>query len=159
MTITRRHALAVFAMFAEAIASTRVADAQTPAAPRAPIKFDLPNLAMDDWEVTISHVDYAPGRVGSAHRHAGFVLAYVLKGEVMTRISGQGPAKIYKVGELFFEPPGSIHEESANPSQTEPAQLLAMIFAKKGSTLTTPVSRGGNESSEREELISAAPRA
>ena len=86
-------------MFAELIASARDAGAQTPAAPpRAPIKFDLPNLSMDDWEVTISHVDYPPGRVGSAHRHAGFVLAYVLKGEVMTKISGQGPAKIYKVG-------------------------------------------------------------
>ena len=104
-------------------------------------KHDLPNLTMDDWEVTISHVDYAPGRVGVAHRHAGFVLAYVLKGEIMTKISGQGPAKNYKVGEMFFEPPGSTHEESGNVSKTEPAQLLAMIFAKKGSTLTTPVQK------------------
>ena len=145
MTMTRRHALAVFGMFAELMASAPDAEAQTTAAPRAPIKFDLPNLSMDDWEVTVSHVDFAPGRVGSAHRHAGFVLAYVLKGEVMTRISGQGPAKIYKAGEMFFEPPGAVHEESANASQTEPAQLLAMIFAKKGSTLTTPVSRGDKE--------------
>ncbi len=108
MTMTRRDAVAAVAVFAELIASARDAGAQTPAAPpRAPIKFDLPNLSMDDWEVTISHVDYPPGRVGSAHRHAGFVLAYVLKGEVMTKVSGQGPAKIYKVGEMFFEPPGS----------------------------------------------------
>ena len=145
--MTRRDAVCAFTMFAELITAAREAEAQTLAAPpRAPIKFDLPNLSMDDWEVTISHVDYPPGRVGSAHRHAGFVLAYVLKGEVMTKISGQGPAKIYKVGEMFFEPPGAVHEESGNPSQTEPAQLLAMIFAKKGSTLTTPVTgRGGNE--------------
>jgi quercetin dioxygenase-like cupin family protein len=147
VTITRRDAFAAFAVLAELIVSERDAGAQTPAAPpRVAIKFDLPNLSMDDWEVTISHVDYPPGRVGSAHRHAGFVLAYVLKGEVMTKISEQGPAKIYKVGEMFFEPPGSVHEESGNPSQTEPAQLLAMIFAKKGSTLTTPVTgRGGSE--------------
>jgi quercetin dioxygenase-like cupin family protein len=145
--MTRRDAVSAFAVFAGLIAAAQDTQAQAPAAPpRAPIKFDLPNLSMDDWEVTISHVDYAPGRVGTAHRHAGFVLAYVLKGEVMTRVSGQGPAKIYKVGEMFFEPPGSVHEESGNPSQTEPAQLLAMIFAKKGSTLTTPVTgRGGNE--------------
>ena len=147
MTMTRRDAVSAFAVFAGLIAAARDAGAQTPAAPpRAAIRFDLPNLSMDDWEVTISHVDYPPGRVGSAHRHAGFVLAYVLKGEVMTKISGQGPAKIYRVGEMFFEPPASVHEESGNPSQTEPAQLLAMIFAKKGSTLTTPVpGRGGNE--------------
>ena len=141
--MTRRDAVSALTVFAGLSATACDATAQTAVAPpRAPIKFDLPNLSMEDWEVTISHVDYAPGRVGSAHRHAGFVLAYVLKGEVMTRISGQGPAKIYKAGEMFFEPPGSVHEESANPSQTEPAQLLAMIFAKKGSTLTTPVSRG-----------------
>ena len=147
MMMSRRDAVSAFAMFAGLVSAAHDADAQTPAAPpRAPIKFDLPNLSMDEWEVTISHVDYAPGRVGSAHRHAGFVLAYVLKGQVMTRVSGQGPAKIYKVGEMFFEPPGSVHEESGNASQTEPAQLLAMIFAKKGSTLTTPVTgRGGNE--------------
>ena len=142
--MTRRTALAAFAMFTEIIASTRDAEAQTPGSPpRAPVRFDLPNLAMDDWEVTVSHVDFAPGRVGSAHRHAGFVLAYVLKGEILTKVSGQGPAKLYKAGEMFFEPPGSVHEESANASKTEPAQLLAMIFAKKGSTLTTPVGRGG----------------
>jgi quercetin dioxygenase-like cupin family protein len=145
MMMSRRDAVAAFALFAEMVASATDAGAQTTAPlQRAPIKFDLPNVTMDDWEVTVSHVDYPPGRVGTAHRHAGFVLAYVLKGEVMTKISGQGPAKIYKTGEMFFEPPGATHEESGNPSKTEPAQLLAMIFAKKGSTLTTPVAgRGG----------------
>jgi quercetin dioxygenase-like cupin family protein len=145
MEMTRRDAVAAFALFADLVASARDAGAQTAPPPtRASIKFDLPNLTMDDWEVTISHVPYAPGRVGVAHRHAGFVLAYVLKGEVMTKISGQGDAKIYKTGDMFFEPPGAVHEESGNPSKTEPAELLAMIFAKKGSTLTTPVAgRGG----------------
>ena len=47
---------------------------------------------------------------------------------------------------MFFEPPGSVHEQSAKASQTEPAQLLAMIFAKKGSTLTTPVNPGARPS-------------
>jgi quercetin dioxygenase-like cupin family protein len=138
--------VSAFAVFAGLIAA-RDTDAQTPVTqPRAPIKFDLPNLTLDDWEVTVVHVDFPPGRLGSAHKHAGFVLAYVLKGEVMTRISDQGPAKIYKAGEMFFEPPGSVHEESGNPSKTEPAALLAMIFAKKGATLTTPVGgRGAGE--------------
>src|SRR5258706_12035399 len=50
----------------------------------------VPNLSLDDWEVTVSHVDYAPGRVGTPHKHAGFVLAYVLEGNVVAKISGQG---------------------------------------------------------------------
>ena len=147
--MTRRDAVASFALFAELFASSRHADAQTPAGPAAPpslppvFKHDLPNLTMDDWEVTVSYVDYAPGRVGAAHRHPGFVLAYVLEGAVIARISGQGDEKTYTAGQMFYEQPGATHEVSKNASQTQPARLLAMIFAKKGSTLTMPVQGRG----------------
>jgi quercetin dioxygenase-like cupin family protein len=146
MMITRRDAVASFALFAEFVASCRLADAQTQAAPATPsaatprppvFKHDLPNLTLDDWEVTVSYVDYAPGRVGAAHHHAGFVLAYVLEGAVIAKISGQGEEKTYMTGQMFYEQPGATHEVSKNASQTQPAKLLAMIFAKKGSTLTT----------------------
>ena len=149
MMMTRRDAVASFALFAELLASGRPADAQTQAGPAAPaslppvFKHDLPNVTMDDWEVTVSYVDYAPGRVGAAHRHPGFVLAYVLEGAVVARISGQGEEKTYTAGQMFYEQPGATHEVSKNASQTQPARLLAMIFAKKGSTLTTPVQGRG----------------
>ena len=100
-------------------------------------KHDLPNIAMDDWEVTVSTVDFPPGRVGKVHHHAGFVLAYVLEGNVVTKVSGQGE-KTYRPGEMFFEPPGSTHEVSQNASESQPAKLLALIFAKKGVPLTMP---------------------
>ena len=140
MLMSRRDAVAAFALFAEMLASTRDADAQTPAAaPRPPLfVHDLPNLSLDGWEVTVSHVDYPPGRVGAVHHHAGFVLAYVLEGSVVAKVSGQGEEKIYTTGQMFYEQPGATHEVSKNASQTVPAKLLAMIFAKKGSTLTTP---------------------
>ena len=146
MMMTRRDAVASFALFAELLALDRDVDAQTQATPGTPappprppvFKGDLPNLTMDGWEVTVSHVDYAPGRVGAVHHHAGFVLAYVLEGTVITKISGQGEEKTYTTGQMFYEQPGATHEVSKNASQTQPAKLLAMIFAKKGSTLTTP---------------------
>lgn len=100
-------------------------------------KHDLPNLTMDDWEVTVSTVDYAPGRVGKVHHHAGFVLAYVLEGNIVTKVSGQ-EERTYKPGEMFYEPPGSTHEVSRNASETLPAKLLALILAKKGAQLTMP---------------------
>jgi len=100
-------------------------------------KHDLPNLTMDDWEVTVSTVDYAPGRVGKVHHHAGFVLAYVLEGKVVSKVSGQ-EERTYRPGEMFYEAPGSTHEVSRNASETQPAKLLAMIFAKKGAPLTMP---------------------
>ena len=145
MMMNRRDAVCSLAVFAELLASAARADAQsqtppsTPQAPRPPVfKHDLPNLTMDDWEVTVSHVDYPPGRVGAPHKHAGFVLAYVLEGTVVAKISGEGEEKTYNVGQMFYEQPGATHEVSKNASQTQPARLLAMIFAKKGSTLTTP---------------------
>jgi quercetin dioxygenase-like cupin family protein len=119
------------------------AQTQTPSGastnPRGPVfQRDLPNVTLEDWEVTVNYVDYAPGRVGAPHRHAGFVLVYVLEGTVIAKISGQGEERTYTVGEMFYEQPGATHEVSKNASQTQPARLLAMIFAKKGSTLTTP---------------------
>src|SRR5687768_16188878 len=150
MDITRRDAVASFALFAELVASGRLAAAETqtapaspPAVPRPPVfKGDLPNLTMDGWEVTVSHVDYAPGRVGAVHHHAGFVLAYVLEGTVITKISGS-EERTYTAGQMFYEHPGATHEVSKNASETVPAKLLAMIFAKKGATLTTPGRAGG----------------
>ena len=144
--MTRRDAVASFALFAELLASGRHAGAQTQAAPAAPpatprppvFTHDLPNLTLDDWAVTVSYVDYAPGRVGAVHHHAGFVLAYVLEGAIITKVSGQGEEKTYNAGQMFYEQPGATHEISNNASQTQPARLLAMIFAKKGTTLTTP---------------------
>ena len=135
--ITRREAVAgALALFCELAATGSNAQAQRSG--NGPVfKHDLPDLTMDDWEVTVNYVDYAPGHVGQPHHHAGFVLAYVLEGNVVTKISGQEETT-YKTGQMFFEPPGSTHEVSRNASQTEPARLLAMIFAKKGIQLTTP---------------------
>ena len=145
MTITRRDILTSLALLAEIAASGGLAEAQTQAAPPSPttgprpplFTHDLPNLTLDGWEVTVSHVDYPPGRVGAPHHHAGFVLAYVLEGAVVTKISGQGEERTYTTGQMFYEQPGATHEVSRNASQTQPAKLLAMIFAKKGATLTT----------------------
>jgi quercetin dioxygenase-like cupin family protein len=130
--ITRRDTLtAAIALLCElgaANAQTRngTTAQQTPRATGPVFKHDLPNITMEDWEVTVSYVDYPPGRVGQAHHHAGFVLAYVLE------------ERTYRTGEMFFEPPGSTHEVSNNASAAEPAKLLAMIFAKKGIQLTMP---------------------
>jgi len=143
--LSRRDAMVSFALLADVLASGRHLDAlaqNASAAPGPPLppvfKHDLPRLTMDDWEVTVSYVDYPPGRVSAAHHHAGFVLAYVLEGAVVTKISGQGEEKTYTAGQMFYEQPGATHEVSKNASQTQPAKLLAMIFAKKGATLTMP---------------------
>lgn len=140
--ITRRDtlagAIALLCEFGAAHAQTQNGKTGQSRSAAGPVfKHDLPNITMEDWEVTVSYVDYPPGRVGQTHHHAGFVLAYVLEGAIVTKISGQ-EERTYRSGEMFFEPPGSTHEVSNNASGTEPAKLLAMIFAKRGVPLTMP---------------------
>jgi quercetin dioxygenase-like cupin family protein len=94
----------------------------------------LPNVP--GKSVTAIVVHYAPGAKSVKHHHAGSVLAYVLSGEIRSENSATGPAKVYKAGETFFEPPGSEHLVSENASATEPASLLAIFVADDGAELT-----------------------
>ncbi len=86
--------------------------------------------------VTIVRVFYGPGGFTRAHRHAGSVTAYITKGEIRSQLGG-GPLETFKVGQTFFEPPGSTHMVSANASTTEPAELIAVFVADEGAQLTT----------------------
>lgn len=94
----------------------------------------LPNVP--GKRVTIVRVLYGPGGFTPAHRHAGSVTAYVTKGEVRSQLGG-GPLETFGVGQTFFEPPGSTHVVSANASNTEPAELIAVFVADEGAQLTT----------------------
>ena len=95
----------------------------------------LPNVP--GKSVSAVMVSYGPGGKSGSHHHGGSVLAYVLSGEIRSENSATGPAKVYKAGKTFFEPPGSTHLISENASATEPASLLAIFIADDGATLTT----------------------
>jgi len=86
--------------------------------------------------VTVVRVFYGPGGFTPAHRHAGSVTAYITKGEIRSQLGGS-PLETFGVGQTFFEPPGSTHVVSANASNTEPAELIAVFVADEGAQLTT----------------------
>jgi len=94
----------------------------------------LPNVP--GKRVTIVRVTYGPGGFTRPHRHAGSVTAYITKGEVRSQLGG-GPLETFAVGQSFFEPPGATHLVSANASNTEPAELIAVFVADEGAQLTT----------------------
>jgi quercetin dioxygenase-like cupin family protein len=96
--------------------------------------YALPNVP--GKRVTIVRVFYGPGGFTRAHRHAGSVTAYVTKGEIRSQL-GSGPVEVFEVGQSFFEPPGATHLVSANASNTEPAELIAVFVADEGAQLTT----------------------
>jgi quercetin dioxygenase-like cupin family protein len=88
-------------------------------------------------EAILVEVTLLPGVPSRTHRHPGFVLGYVLEGEMSFAFDGQ-VRKGVKAGETFFEPFGVLHTtgESANPEA--PAKFLAFIVAPKGSPVTIP---------------------
>jgi quercetin dioxygenase-like cupin family protein len=81
-------------------------------------------------------VDVAPGAAPAPHHHAGSVYVYVLAGTIRLGLGGETP-RLYHAGDSFFEPPGSTHAVSENPSKTKPARLLAVFVAPEGAQLTT----------------------
>ena len=85
-------------------------------------------------------VSYPPGGKSPAHHHAqsAFIYAYVLSGAIRSQV-GDEPAKVYRVGEGFYEVPGSYHRISENASDRDPASLLAVfVVDSKDNPLTTP---------------------
>lgn len=91
---------------------------------------------MPGKRVTIVRVTYGPGGFTPPHRHAGTVTAYITKGHIRSQLEG-GPVETFEVGQSFFEPPGAIHAVSANASNTEMAELIAVFVADEGAQLTT----------------------
>jgi quercetin dioxygenase-like cupin family protein len=85
-------------------------------------------------------VTYPPGGQSPSHRHAesAFIYAHVLSGSIRSQVNDE-PAKVYAVGEGFYEVPGSHHRISENASESEPASLLAIfIVDAEDDPLTTP---------------------
>jgi quercetin dioxygenase-like cupin family protein len=86
-------------------------------------------------------VDYAPGGASHSHVHAksAFIFGYVLSGEIESQVN-DGPRRVYRAGESFYETPGSRHPVSRNARKTKPAKLLAVfVLDTDDKELTTPV--------------------
>ena len=107
------------------------------AAVKTVFQHDLPDLTLEGWGLTAVEVSYAPGQSSAAHRHPGLTIAFVLEGEIRSKVGDQ-PVRTYRAGEMFFETPEELHAVSGNASSTRPARLLAVLLAEKGKPLTTP---------------------
>ena len=84
-------------------------------------------------------VDYPPGAASPAHLHAksAFIYAYVVSGSIESQVN-DGPRRILRAGESFYEPPGARHAVSRNARKKQPARLLAVFVVDTGDTpLTT----------------------
>lgn len=102
----------------------------------APVfQHDLPNVPGKSF--TVIEVDFAAGSKADPHRHGqAFVYAYVLSGVVRSQLAGK-PARTYRAGDGWFEPPGARHLLTENVSRTKPARLLVTFIANTGEPLKT----------------------
>jgi len=88
-------------------------------------------------------VSYPAGGKTPSHHHASsaFIMAYVLSGEIRSQVDDQ-PARIYHVGETWYEEPGAHHVLSENASSTAPAELLAVFLVDTGENPLTTYDSG-----------------
>jgi quercetin dioxygenase-like cupin family protein len=84
---------------------------------------------LDDKQgkIIVLELESAPGNASRPHRHPGPVVGYVLEGELEVAVD-DGPVKVYKKGEAWFEPARALHRVNRNPSKTKPARFLAFML-------------------------------
>lgn len=83
----------------------------------------MPDIAR---EMRISLTERNPGNGSTPHRHPGHhTFGYVLEGTYEVKV-GDGPVRQLKAGEAFYEPPGSLHAISRNPSADKPVKYLVI---------------------------------
>ena len=99
--------------------------------------FPLP-APFSQQTATLVEIYCAPGQQSRAHRHPGFVLGYVIEGELRFQIAGQ-PQQIIRTGETFWEPPGALHRVAESAYTDRPARFLAIVIADSGKPLVEPL--------------------
>jgi quercetin dioxygenase-like cupin family protein len=118
--------------------------AQTPAPP--PPGGELARHALtgpfEGFEAVLTQVTLPPGQPAQpgasnrGHRHTGFVLGYVLEGQLRFAINNE-PERVVPAGSTFFEPIGALHSTNgATPDA--PARFLAFLVVPKGSPVVAP---------------------
>lgn len=91
--------------------------------------------------VTAVEITIEPGQGSKPHRHPGPVFGYVLEGEYEWGLNDQ-PVKLLKVGDTFYEPTGSLHRVSRNPSKKQRTRLLAvMVHPRSARQLVLPAEK------------------
>lgn len=87
-------------------------------------------------EAKVVLVRYAPGEVSNAHRHPMATVGYVLEGSIESTFEGK--KHVYKQGEVFWEEPGGLHNQTRNLSKTKEAKLVVFFVGSAGSPVLVP---------------------
>lgn len=125
-------AVSMLALFAATLFGYTVARAQDrPAFPKVERVLTQALDDIENREVRMEVVTFAPGAAAPQHRHPGHVFVYVLEGEIVSQLD-DGPADTFKAGDSFYEPTNGLHAVTKNPSDTETAKILVTMIMEEG---------------------------
>jgi quercetin dioxygenase-like cupin family protein len=96
----------------------------------------IEKLDAKDARATMEVVTIEPGQQDAAHRHTGPVFGYVLEGEYEHALDDE-PVNTYKAGDTFYEPSGSVHRVTRNPSGKTKTRLLAVVLHPRDAKQST----------------------
>jgi quercetin dioxygenase-like cupin family protein len=91
---------------------------------------------LEGFDAVLVELNFAPGASAAEHRHPGFILGYVVAGQMRFAIDHQ-PDQIVPAGGTFFEPPGALHTAFGSASLDAPVRILAFLVVPTGSPLTS----------------------
>lgn len=131
---SRRRVLAIATAFLLRLQARAQAPISSPIKELARHELTSPHAGL---EVVLVEVTAIAGVPSTAHRHPGFVLGYVLNGEMEFAVNGE-KHQVVKAGGTFFEPSGSLHTTGTSAKPDLPVQFLAFMVVPKGNPLVLP---------------------
>jgi quercetin dioxygenase-like cupin family protein len=93
--------------------------------------------ALEGFDAVLVEMNFPPGFSVPEHRHPGFILGYVVDGQMRFGINHE-PDQIVPAGGTFFEPPGALHTTFGSASRDAPVRCLVFLVVPAGSPLTGP---------------------
>jgi quercetin dioxygenase-like cupin family protein len=93
--------------------------------------------ALAGYDAVLVELNFGPGISAPAHRHPGFIVGYVVDGQMRFAVNNE-PDQIMPAGSTFFEPAGALHSAFGSANPDAPVRILAFLVVPTGSRLTEP---------------------
>jgi hypothetical protein len=115
--------------------SAQAQTAATASGPRGDLARHTLTGPLVDFDLVLQEL-HPPVGDGREHRHTGPVLGYVLEGKVKFAVNHE-PARIYGVGEIFFEETGALHSTFGSV-EGAPARVIVFMVVPKATNGAAP---------------------
>ena len=90
---------------------------------------------LEGFDAVLVELNFGPGVSAPAHRHPGFVLGYVVNGQMRSAINHEAD-QIVPAGGTFFEPSGALHTTFGSARADAPVRIVAFLVVPTGSPST-----------------------